>query len=194
MIVALTNPQGVDYWINKLQSYLQENLFSVWGIDANDEVQSAEFVFYPRVHRNPSNNGFIAELYTGDGEYNEVYYDDSVKKGFSWFGLGPRIQKEVDQVADIHLVTFADLSKIYPDISHRADNEIRIAFERLFAAPIFGFTLISTEIWLANVLREYPGSRRDDRLMKADMGTTHAFRLNLSLRFDPDVSCPNPIL
>jgi hypothetical protein len=193
MIVTITNPKGMDFCINQLQSWLQSELFARWEIDPDVPAESNRYKFLPRVNRNPDEkNGFIAELYLGNGEYKEVYWDDTLT-GFTWFGLGSKIlQEDGQQVADIHLVTFANLKKLYPDIDHRADNELRMDFQKVFEAPIFGFTLISTEIWLPNVLREYPGSRRDNRLKAADMGNVHAFRLNLELRFTPSEACSNP--
>ncbi len=189
MIINITNPQGIDYLIAKLQTWLQAELFKKWGIDSGDPLESAKFLFYPRIYRNRDRDrGSIAELYLGDGEYREVYYDDTLK-GLSWFGLGSRYTNDVDTRADIHLVTFADLSALYPAIAHRADNEIRMDFEEVFASPIFGFTLDSTEIGLSNVLREYPGSLREDRLIAADMGKIHAFRLNLKLAFSSLETC-----
>lgn len=194
MIVAKANPTGPDYWIDRLQRWIEPILFSGWGLDPENEEESGRFKFFPRVNRNQDKAaGFIAELYLGNGEYKEVYWDDTLW-GCTWFGLGPRISHEVDQVYNVHLVTFANLTKLYPAVQHRADAEIRQVYMDIFRAPILGFTLDSTEIWLQNVLREYPGSRRDDRLRKADMGDVHAFRLNLSLRFDPLQACANPSL
>jgi hypothetical protein len=194
MIVSKTNPQGIDYFIDRLQKWIQPILYEAWGLDPVDPDDLASYKFFPRVNRNPDpERGFIAELYLGNGEYKEVYYDDTLA-GLSWFGLGPRIQAGVEHVADVHLVTFANLKKLYPGISHRADEEIRSHFQGIFEAPnVLGFSLVSTEIWLANVLKEYPGSRRDQRLDAADMGEAHAFRLNLRLSFDPSQACPEPL-
>jgi hypothetical protein len=195
MIVTVNSPRGIDNSIAKLQRYLQEELFKIWGINPLDEIESAKFVFYPRVYRNQDEaTGFIAELYTGGGNYREVYFDDTIAKGLSWFGQGSRITNGTPASVDIHLVTFARLDALYPAISNRADNEIREDFIKVLEAPVFGFTLLSTEIWLANVLREYPGSRRDNRLQAADMGQNHAFRLNLRLDFTPGPECENPTL
>lgn len=195
MIISINTPRGIDNAIQKLQGYLQSSLFAIWGIDPLDPVASADYIFYPLVYRNQDeNNGYIAELYTGDGNYKEVFFDDQVKKGFSWFGMSPRISADVNPAVDIHLVTFARLDELYPSIIHRADNEIREDFIKVFEAPLFGFKLLSTEIWLQNVLKEYPGSRRDNRLRAADMGKNHAFRLNLRLEFTPGPECSNPTL
>lgn len=196
MIVVTNNPTSVDFWIKKVQPMLESSLFKKWGATPTTFLPGdASYIFYPRVHRNPlpAPGGFVAELYTGNGNYKEVYWDDKLA-GLSWFGLGPKTVHDVQQVADVHLVTFANLKKLYPGALHRADMEIRGHFEEFFQGTPFGFTLLSTEIWLQNVLREYPGSRRDDRLIKADMGEVHAFRLNLQLRYVPAESCENPFL
>lgn len=186
MKVQLITPRGMDIAIKSLQDWLQGFLFPLWGIDANDPDESAQYIFYPRVYRNsgPNNSGFIAEVYTGGGNYSEVYWTDQLK-GLSFFGIGPKIITEGNESQiEVHLITFANVKKLYGLVDHRADNEIRQDFERAFVAPIYGFTLLNTEIWLQNVLREYPGSRRESRLDAADMGEVHAFRLNLKLVFN----------
>lgn len=193
MIVNPAEAISTDFWIKKLQSWLQSRLFPKWGIDPDDEAASAQFIFYPRVYRNPDVTGagqFVAQTYVGgdNKEYKEVYWDDSLK-GVSWFGLGPKIAFDVQQLCQIHLITFADCAKLYNAPGVRCDERLRADYIEIFDAPVLGFSLKSTEIWLQNVLREYPGSRRDDRLIKADMGTVHAFRLNLELRYNPAESC-----
>lgn len=191
MKVKLQNPSGIAIAIDRLQDWLQTELFAIWGRDPEAEPAGEEFIFYPLVYRNqdPERGGFIAELYKGDGEYEEVYFDDR-KAGRAWFGLGPKLEVEgLIHRADVHLVVFANLPKLYPTIEHRADVEVRAAFTKIFEAPILGFSLVSTEIWLQNVLREYPGSRRDDRLIAADMGAGHAFRLNLKLEANINELC-----
>lgn len=191
MTIRLTNPTGINKAIDLLQVWLQGQLFALWGIDPLAEPAGNEYRFYPKVYRNvdPGGKGFIAELYTGENNYEEVFWNDQLK-GLTWFGQGPRVETVGQiQTVDIHLVTFANLKTLYPAITHRADEEIRQAFQRIFEAPIYGFSLVSTEIWLQNVLREYPGSRRDDRLIAADMGDVHAFRLNLKLECNPAELC-----
>jgi hypothetical protein len=190
MTVTINNPRGMDYFIDKLQAWLQAELFALWAINPADDAASAKYIFYPRIHRTQeaTTGGYIAEVYKGNGEYEEVYWNDTLT-GLSWFGTGQRMTRDVQEEIDIHLVTFANLKKLYPLISHRADNEIRLDFQKVLSSPLFGFRLESTEIGLANVLREYPGSRRDNRLLAADMGDVHAFRLNLKLVFNPSEAC-----
>lgn len=186
MIIKLEN-NPLDRQIALLQEELQAFLFGRWGIDPEDPVASKEFIFYPRAFRNPApapEAGFIAEIWTGK-KYQEVYFDKALK-GLAFFGSGPKTSPKDDgEEIEIHLVAFADFKKIY-NVDHRADYELRRDFQKVFEAPIHGFTWLSTETWLQNVLKEYPGSRRDNRLGAADMGTVHAFRLNLRLKYDPD--------
>lgn len=191
MITRVANSRGLNVAIDQLQSWLQGALFPLWGIDPDDAAASALYQFYPLVYRNqdPQRAGYLAELYVAEGEYKEVFWDDALK-GLSFFGQGPKTLIDGNEnKVEVHLVTFANLKKLYPLLPHRADNEIRLDFQKIFAGALFGFELVSTEIWLANVLREYPGSRREDRLLAADMGDTHAFRLNLTCKFNPDENC-----
>lgn len=184
MLVKINNPVGPSLAIDKLQEELESTLFAKWGLDLGDP----SFVFYPLIYKNQAPapaSGFIAELYTGDGNYEEVYLNDAIK-GHAFFGLGSRTTVGAENMVDVHLVCFANLEALYPAIDHRADVEIRRDFEKALEGFIYGFKLQSIETGLANVLKEYNGSRRDDRLLQADLGSFHAFRLNLVLTYDPD--------
>lgn len=192
MIVAIDKPQTMDAAIEKLQAWLNNNLLPIWGlIDPLQPALADLFVFYPRVYRTiDAKGGYTAMMYQGAGkDYKEVYTDDALF-GQSWFGTGNKIDRaEGGTSVDVHLIVFANLVKLYPNLIHRADNEIHDDFCKILEAPLFGFTLQSIETGLANVLREYPGSRRDQRLTGADMGDWHAFRMNLTLIFSPEDYC-----
>lgn len=183
MLITLQDPKGLDAQIQLLQQEIGSELGRRFAGVASDE----ELVICPRVYRNQApapGTGYIAELYLGAAEYKEVFWDDA-KKLIVFFSEGAKMQHGTEDETDVALICFANVAALYPTIEHRADYEIRRDFQRLFeGVRIFGFRLLSVEIGLQNVLREYPGSRRDGRLAAVDMGSVHAFRLNLSLRFD----------
>jgi len=184
MLIRKNNPKGLDAQIDLLQQELQEYISRTYF---GAGLQDLEFIIYPRCYRNATpapGTGFIAELYTGEGQYKEVFYNDELKLS-AFFGTSPKIEHGANDETEVHLVFFAKLSALYPTITHRADYEIKRDLQNLFEGTrIFGFRLKSVESGIQNVLREYPGSRRDDRLAAADMGDVHAFRLNLDLVFN----------
>jgi hypothetical protein len=79
------------------------------------------------------------------------------------------------------------VEKLKPSVGHRADEEVRNEIQKLFGNSLHGFSYESMELWLENVLREYPGSRRDNRLNAVDMQPVHCFRINLTLLYKPSI-------
>ncbi len=193
MLITKTNPKGIDYYVQQLQTKLHTQLLAKWGINSN------QYKAYGRCHRNKTDDGYTAENYEGttaEKEYKEVYWDDSLTVS-SFFGISAAGIKAgtTNSQADMHIVFFADLKKLALKdsdnnvISHRADEELRTDVLAVIGKSSYGFTYTGTELWLENVLREYPGSRRDDRLKYIDMHPIHCFRINLKLNYNPNILC-----
>lgn len=182
MLISRTLPTGVDFHVQALQSSLHDRLLEDWGIAAD------QYKAYGRCYRNASDNGYTAENYEGGNEYAEVYWTDALS-AISFFGTGATTRVGVMNQAEVHLVFFADLAKLFPAISHRADEELRNQVQRLIGKHGNGFEYVSTETGLENVLREYPGSRRDERLKYVDTHPVHCFRINLRLSYRPNKNC-----
>lgn len=180
MLNAITTPTGIDIPIKRLQTRLHSSLLTKWGID------TAKYQCYARCYRNRKDGGYIAEVFNGSSDtggidYKEVYWDDALS-AISFFGLSGEQEYQTGGIsADVHLVFFVDLSALKPNAPHRADEEVRRDVIEAIGANSYGFTLQSVELWLENVLREYPGSRRDNRLERVDMHPVHCFRINLLL-------------
>lgn len=179
MLITKTSPIGIDYVIQKLQTYLHGQLLTTWGID------SADYESYGRCYRNKKDNGYVAEVFNGS-DYKEVYWQDGLK-AISFFGLSEKVRVQVGEKANVHLVFFVDLSKLKPLITHRADEEVRADVTNL--VEMHGFELQSIDMWLENVLKEYPGSYRDERLKFVDMHPIHCFRLNLLINYQINKNC-----
>jgi hypothetical protein len=179
MLIQKTNPVGIDASVQRLQAALHGELVKAWGLAGPDDPN---YRSYGMIYRNKKDNQYIAEVYTGNNEYKEVYWDDRVS-AISWFGLSGNIELGVKNTAKIHLVFFVNLAKLKPTVAHRADEEVRNEIANYFGNTRFGASLDTIELWTENVLREYPGSRRDDRLKAVDMHPVHCFRLNLTLLY-----------
>ncbi len=185
MLNQITNPIGIDFSISQLQELLYTRLLTKkWPTgDAQVVYQS-----YPRCHRVQVEDGFTAMLYDGGLEYREVYYDDTVDV-VSFFGIDQRIKEDMMPTVGVHLVVFANLSRLKPSITHRGDEEVRNDFLSIIGDGLYGFELQSVELGIDSCLREYPGSRRNNRLTTADMEPAHCFRLNFDLYFENGINC-----
>lgn len=189
MLISRTNPMGVDWYIQALQTKLHDVLIDADHLNLISTPE--EYKAYGRAYRNKTDDGYIAENYEGGDEYREVYFDDTVSL-LSFFGISSGIKANE---ADVHLVFFADLQKLAiknhdgDQVQHRADEELREMVRKILGRFSYGFTYVSTDLWLENVLREYPGSRRDGRLVSVDMHPRHCFRINLKLIFNPNKIC-----
>jgi hypothetical protein len=188
MLITKTNPLGIDWYIQQQQMQLHKQLMAKWALDTEDATQNALYECYGRVYRNATKDGYIAEMYAGNKQYKEVYWNDKLY-AISFFGLGNPMQRATLSTANVHLVFFVNLNKIKPGIAHRADEEVRNDVETITGRFSNGFVLTSTELWLQNVLKEYPGSRRDERLKFVDMQPVHCFRLNFTISYDANKNC-----
>lgn len=183
MLLTRNNPIGIDFYVQQLQTYLHDKLITKWAID-----QSA-FTAYGRCYKNKTTDGYIAENYISANNYKEVFWDSALTAS-SFFGLSGNIKRKGPQSeADMHLVFFVDLAKLKPSIAHRADEEVRQDVTALIGYSKYSFLYQGLDFGIENVLREYPGSRRDDRLKFVDMHPVHAFRINLKILFDPNKIC-----
>jgi hypothetical protein len=188
MMITKINPVGIDWYIQQLQTKLFNELVPA-------TIATDQYKCYGRCYRNKKDSGYVAENFEGGTEYKEVYWDDTLTM-ISFFGISNNIKRSVRSEADIHLVVFADLVKLglkYPGtntlITHRPDEELRQKFAGIIGRFSNGFTLLSIELWLENVLKEYAGSYRSDRLKVVDMHPVHCFRMNLKLIYNENKIC-----
>jgi hypothetical protein len=191
MLSIKINPVGIDYHIQQLQTKLHTDLIDAdhWAL-----ADAAQYEAYGRCHRNKTDDGYIAEVFHSGNEYKEIFWNDTLT-ALSFFGISNTIKRGVNNEADVHFVMFANLAKLAlvdadgTVIAHRADEELRQMVTGITGKYSFGFKIQSVDLWLENVLREYSGSRRDDRLKYVDMHPVHCFRINLKLLYNPNKIC-----
>ena len=143
---------------------------------------------FPRCYRNRTEMGWVAHNYVGENEYQPVYWDDQAHIR-SFFGVSDEVTGGLQNEIEVHLIVFADLSKIFPGNTGRADENLRDLFIKNLNDGMFGFEFRSIETGLQNVLREYPGTLRDDRMKYVDMHPVHCFRLNMNLYYENGTNC-----
>lgn len=200
MLNLKTSPVGIDYAIQSIQEQLHAALMEAWGLDPNVAADNALYQSYGRCYKNKRETGNVAEVYTGNAtvqgsnEYREVYWNDELA-AISFFGIADKVIIANENRTDVHLVFFADLAKLAiknqagQPVTHRADNEIHNQVQQVINKSLEGLALVSIETGLVNVLKDYPGSYRDDRLSVVDMHPRHCFRLNFTIDFDTYENC-----
>ncbi|MDF2189287.1 hypothetical protein [Paraflavitalea sp. CAU 1676] len=190
MLKLKTKPVGIDVPIQKMQTFIHNKLIALWNID---ETNGPKYMAYGRCYRNRDQKyGYIAENYKGDSitggvDYEETYWDDNMTV-VSFFGVANSIRHEgTKELASVHLVYFLDLAKVKPTIAHRADEEVHKDLLSLVGNVLHGFTYTGLDTGVDNVLREYPGSRRENRMVAVDMHPRHCFRLNFDLMYHKNI-------
>lgn len=189
MLFSKNSPVGLDWYIQQLQTKLHSSLRTAWGT-GGELLTTTEYECYGRCYRNKKDDGYVAEVYTTGNDYKEVYWNDKLS-AISFFGISDSIKTAsvASSTTDIHLVFFVNLAKLKPEITHRADEEVRMDVYNAIGKISNGFTFKGVELWIENVLKEYPGSRRNDRLKVVDMHPVHCFRFDFSLLYNQNQNC-----
>jgi hypothetical protein len=182
MLITKTGPAGIDAVIQSIQTDLHAYLLSKWT-----DIDISAYECNGRCYRNKKDEGYIAEVYVSANEYKEVFWNDNLA-AISFFGVSSQETHDKGEKVNVHLVFFVNLQKLKPLIAHRADEEVRKDVQNYFLT-LYPGVYKSTELWLENVLSEYAGSYRDDRLKAVDMHPVHCFRLNLEITYNKNI-CP----
>lgn len=194
MLNLKTNPSSIDYEIQNFQQELHAGLMTAWDLDPGVAIENAKYECYGRCYKNRKEKGSVAEVYTSANEYKEVYWNDDLA-AISFFGTSDKVNITNENQTEVHLVFFVDLNKLAikdftgTTIAHRADEEIRNQVQKIIGKSLHGITITSIETGLVNVLKDYPGSYRDDRLQVVDMHPRHCFRFNFTMEFDINTNC-----
>ncbi len=184
MILAITNPKGIDIPVSRMQAFIHSNLLSGWGLTAD------EYRCYARCYRQRLDSSYIPAVFDGN-DYRDVFADDTVAAQ-SFFGVGERVQYKTGNGAatDVHLVFFVNLDRLgtTKELTHRGDEEAKLDVLRLVQKNRYGFTLTGVRTGIDNVFAEYPGSMRN-RVYRADLKRYHCFRFDFTLAYQP-LDCP----
>lgn len=110
------NPVGLDVIIDKVQKKVYD-LKNKWG---------AELTGYPRCYILQKENSKTIEHYLGFNEYSGSLIHREENKFF--FLTGERVDKVSNNyyTTSFELYFMLNIEDIYPDISHRADEEVRV--------------------------------------------------------------------
>jgi len=171
MLFLKENPIGIDIPIQNFQRFLHRKLCETW--------KTSEYESYGRAYKNQTKKGgYIPEVYNGK-DYKEVLFNDKTH-ALSFFIVGD-VQKELMQQreADVALIFCVNVQKLKPNITHRADEEVRINVIELCDLRQFSFDMISVITGIKSVFAEFDISQIKYR----DMNPLHCFRLNFKLKY-----------
>jgi hypothetical protein len=176
------SPVGIDRPIQQMQAYLYNALVAKWGLD------DTKLTCYGRAYRNATQDGYTPEVYVGNNEYKEVYYDDRLSAS-SFFGVGEEIKNTAKSVtADVFIIFMVNLNNIKPGVN-RNDEECHIDVQTLVTRLFYGFTFTGITTGIDHVFREYSGLRRSKGIKFTDTHPQHCFRLNFKLIYNPFLNC-----
>lgn len=143
----------------------------MWDIDA------AQYDCFGRVYMNQKDNGYVPEVYRGNGNYNDTFFDDK-KSASSFFLVGNKVKYDTGSpIATVSLIFCLNLRKLYA-IADRADETAHNDIVG-YVKTRFG-TLISVEYTIDSVFREF----RRNPVKFRDMHPLHCFRLNFELMYN----------
>jgi hypothetical protein len=177
MIIAKTNPVGIDQVIDRMQTYLENKLaFATWENNHRAYIN-------PKIS---GQDGFIAEVYVSNGEYRECFYDDRFN-ATSFFITSDTTQTEDKRlVQTVSWIFQCNLKKLAALIPHRADEEIRNKVINAFKSMIGIYEIESIETGIDNVYNEFERSK----LKNNNMSDLYVLRVNVQVKYD-STCCDN---
>lgn len=175
-----TTVTGIDTPIQGHQDWLYPKLVTAWGLDG---ASAKDYNSYGRAYRNERENGFVPEVFMGGRDYQEVLLNDKVK-ALSFYSVDGVVPFRNNQfVAQVALIFFADLKRLAPG-ADRNDEELRQDVIKLVQGNLnYGFKFTGYEVGVENVLKDYAGVFRDERMKFRDMQPFHSFCLNFELTY-----------
>jgi hypothetical protein len=167
-LIQKSNPINEDVVIAAIQTQLYNDLL-LKGI--------TNYESYERVYLI---NG-VPELYIGNGNYKEVYFDDRFNLT-SFFLLGET--KTIDELGyystTLSIIFQADLSQLLPTITHRADTELHDIVKK--SLDKVSATMEVKEI-VTGISNVYQGLDFENKQYLDDVSSYHLFRVNLEIQF-----------
>lgn len=149
MLYTKRNPVGIDIPIQQLQKRLYEKLPDAWEINDN------KYKSYGRIYRNQKESGLVPEVYLGNNEYSDSFFDDKISV-LSFFDVAEeRDYQGADVKANVGLIFCLWLNDIKKNIAHRADEEAIKDVVLLCKGPFHGFKLSRIVTGIENVFRGY---------------------------------------
>lgn len=174
-LITKIAPVGIDFVVDVFQRALFAKLSLVWS----------DYESYPRSYKNPSGNNVIPEHYLGENEYKEVLWDDKFKVSSFFLSGDERTVDDFRFTQTLSIIFQADIDKLYPAVTHRADEEMH-------ADIIAAFEQIEQQeniTSLVNGINNVYGSlslngRLKDLVEQDDMSNLHFVKVDFTVLYD----------
>lgn len=178
MLIQKDNPVGVDTKIAKIQKAVYNRLTTLNGWTKYDS--------YERVYLNPyhETGSLIPELYKGNREYREIYFNDNVFAE-SYFVVNQNRTFNEKFETNIGYIFQVNLEALYPSVLHRADEEAHRDVFFGIQEVLRSEDILSVKTGVKNV---YEGLNTDQNRLD-DMQPCHVFRFDLRIIHEFDCCC-----
>lgn len=174
-LVTKTNPIGIDFVVDVFNGRLFTELSKVW----------TDYQSYPRSYKNPSGNNVIPEHYLGENEYKEVLFDDKFNVTSFFLSGDERTIDDFRLSQTLSVIFQADISKLYPAVTHRADEEMHADILAAFEAIEQQENITSLVNGINNV---YGGlnitGKLKDLVELDDMSNLHFVKVDFTVLYD----------
>ena len=177
-------PVGLDLEMHKIQTLVYTYLTTnscVKGDYSNYES-------YNRVYKNETKDGVVAETFLTGNDYKDVFLNDNV--GVSSFFIANDDEDHITPTRKqrtISLIFQINLSKVYPNIPHRADEEFHNEVSNALAGLKKPSIKLGAKVGINNVYSEFEVQKLKDKFH--DMQPYHVFRQDFEVQYDYDC-CP----
>jgi hypothetical protein len=164
-LVTKISPKGIDDVVAEVQSHLNTYLPTWTNVTA-----------YPRIYKEETNSGIKPMVYLSNGDYVDVFYDDTLDGSIFFYGEDTRPITDLTYSTVLSLVFQIDLDALYPTILHRADeeahNQVIIALNKLHLYKVTNLVQ-----GIRNVYNEFEVSQ----VLLDDINKFHVFRIDLEV-------------
>lgn len=166
-LVRKISPVGIDVVIDKVQSYIYNNLV-------------VEHQSYPRVYKNDTNNvGVIPEVYVNENEYSEVFFDDAYTVSSFWL-VDDNTSYDEKATTTISVIFQVLLDEAYPSITHRADEEFINDISNILYDNPYNYEITNIVRGIDNVYSEF----NRDQVKWDDISNFFVVRFDLEVTYD----------
>lgn len=175
-VVLKSAPQGIDTTIDAIQNKMYSYLSGQWS----------NYQSYHRAYINPRANGTIFEFYTGNREYTDLLYNDKFDVT-SFFVADNNRSFDINNgtfTQKISIIFQAHIQKLYPTITHRADEEMHKDIFIAIKKTGYDSYIKSIVTGVDNVFNDLniPGEIKD-KVSIHDMSNFHIVKLDLEIPF-----------
>ena len=171
---TITNPQGIDFTIQRIQEDLYNELILKWVDDIDG---------YGRIYKNinATNNTITPQWYLGNKEYKNVYYRDEFSGSFMFIDSDRHTTKdEVFFETKVKVVFMLDLNRILPNETDRADAIAQNDAVEILRNIAFGkFNITGITKGIKNVFNGFT----TDSIKFTDIQPYHCFSVDIDLTY-----------